>query len=249
MPAESLHCPNCGAPLSFNTVQSLTICVYCNSSIRISQHEEGMPSVSRIPEISPEVVDEVKRLLVMGFVTKATSYYVKEAGVSQAEAQAAVYSMKKTIGYRPPLNARGLFILLCLASVSIAGLGGGLFLLYLGMPLTGAGAIAAAAVFAYMNWFAFHSSLKAYFILSRGIPADALVLKRWHVTSYPLKQGGQSFLLRLLVEVRPVDRPAYQAEANCIAGEEKQEKFNIGSLIRVKCERKNPVEIVVAGTA
>jgi hypothetical protein len=249
MPAESLHCPNCGAPLSFNTGQTLTICVYCNSSIRISQHEKDPPTVCRIPEISSEVVDEVKRLLVMSLATKAVSYYIKETGVSQTEAQAAVSSMGKTIGYRPPLNAKGLFILLCLASVSIAGLGGGLFLLYRDLPLPGAGAIAAAAVFAYMNWFAFQSSLKAYFIAARGIPADAVILKRWHVTSYPLKQGGQSFLLRLLVEVRPVDRPAYQAETNCLTGEERQEQFNVGSLIRVKCKRKNPGEIVVAGTA
>ena len=245
---QSLYCPNCGAPLSFKAGQEVMICIYCNSSIRVSHQEDAKPALNLIAGISPDVVDEVKRLLVMGFATRAVKYYITQSNLSQKEAYNAVSAIKKTVGYRPPLNAKGFAILLSLFSVSIGIICAGIFLNLSGMPITGAGMIFAAILFAYMNWFAFRSSLSAYFLLKRGITADAVILKQWQVTAYPIKQGGESLLLRLLVEVRPAERETYHAEANCLVSDKNKTKFNTGSIIKVKYNRKNPASIIVSGT-
>lgn len=245
---KSLYCPNCGAPLSFKTGQIVMICVYCNSSIRVSQQEDEKPGLNLISEISPEVIDEVKRLLVMGFTTRAVKYYISRSGLNQKEASDAVSAIKKTVGYRPPLNAKGFVMLLSFFSVSFVALFTGIYLYLSGMPITGMGIIIAAILFGYMNWFAFRSSIIASFLLRSGTTADAVILKQWHVTTYFIKQGGESLLMRLLVEVRPEDSEAYQAEANCLVSYKNKVKFNTGSIIKIKYDRKNPALIIVSGT-
>jgi hypothetical protein len=105
----------------------------------------------------------------------------------------------------------------------------------------------AALVFAGMNGFTFSSHLKATWLLWRGIPAEGVILKCWQVLVYqtpPDKPFRR--LVRLLLEISLPGKPVYQAEATCLVREEVQSKFEVGSHIRLKVDRRNPKNVVVS---
>ena len=181
MTTYSLNCPNCGAPLELIQYQSIAICVYCNSSVQILIKQDSPPVITKIPEISSEVVNEVKRLIIMGSATKAVEYYSKQSGLSLNEAYAAINAIKKTIGYNPPLGTSGIFRFVLLELCSVVLIVGGICLAINANKATGILAVSIGLIFAYMNWYAFKSSLKAYFLLKNGIETNAKVIKRWDI--------------------------------------------------------------------
>ena len=122
MNIESLNCPQCGAPISIQPGQNLAVCVYCDSSLRIQSETPANVAATRIPEISAGVIDELKKLLVMGKNVEAVNYYAQKTGFTDYEAGLAVETIKKSIGYKPPLNTSGLLRLLALLLLSAEAL-------------------------------------------------------------------------------------------------------------------------------
>jgi hypothetical protein len=108
MKTEAINCPNCGAPLAFDAEKissqhKLVLCIYCNSSIRLTPAEPGAPSTkmeSTKVETAPEVGEEVKQLIVDGKRSEAIAYYAEHAGISTAEAEAAVDRLSIPLAFR-----------------------------------------------------------------------------------------------------------------------------------------------------
>lgn len=249
MPIKLLTCPNCGAPLNPLPGQTLVACVYCNSSVRILTRPDAAPSARQDDSISHEVIDEVKRMLVLGQKAGAVGLYQRKANVSQAEADQVVTAIQKACGYRPPLNNLGLAILAGMALICLLGLAGGVILLARNFLVPGIIMLALAGLFAYMSWNTFLSDVKATLVLRQGRPALAAVLKTWEVM--PVFRGGDHVgdLIRFLLEVHPEQGAAYQAEANCIVRAISRPKFEVGQSIRVKVDRRDPSRLVIASPA
>lgn len=250
MTLDSINCPKCGAPLSLQPHQRLVVCGYCNSSVRVSLQAKDQPLVRQAEDIPTAVVDEVKRLLVLGLQTQATDYYESKAHVSPQEAKVAVAALNAEIGYVPPLNRQGFLMLIGLALVSVAGVVGAGALWQAGWAVPGVGLLIAAGVFAYMNWFALRRSLAATWLMWRGAAGQATILKSWRIRVIPLAGQGQSAeLLRLLLAVRPSDGAMFQTEANCLVGPQSLPNFQVGSVVEVKYDSKHQKKVVVTGAA
>jgi DNA-directed RNA polymerase subunit RPC12/RpoP len=249
MAIYSLDCPNCGAPLSLSDKQSIAMCVYCNSSVLITIAPNAAPIITKIKEISEGVVDEVKRLIIIGRTSKAIEYYAKESGASQIDASTAVNNIRNTIGYNPPLSAKGVFRFFMLELISVLLIIVGIWLIMNISKTGGISAIIVGFIFALMNWSAFKSSLKAYFIAKNGIEKSAKIIKRWDIKTFPATaKVPEGVLFRLLVEVYIENQKPYLTEANCIFGEQSKLKCQPGYLIKVKFSKTNPKKIVITGT-
>ncbi len=241
---ESLHCPNCGAPLPRQSMQTLAACMYCNSTIRITPG--AAPVATRAVEVPPEVVDEVKRLLLMSQHPAAVEYYAQQAQVSADAAELAVKGVERTMAYYPPLSVGGVAVLGGLALIGVAGLVGGALLLQQGNWPVGAVVVAVSALFTFANLWLLVRGLPGYMLGLRGRSTPAGVLKTWLIRTN-VAQGQPVELTRLLLEVRPEGGRPYQAEANIYVRVARKLKFAPGQVIEVKVDKQSPQRVVVVG--
>lgn len=246
--AESLHCPNCTAPLHLQNKQTLVACLYCNSTIRITYKDTAQPAAATRPDIAPEVVDEVKRLLVLGQRLKAVDYYAQQAQVGEGDAAAAIATVQQSLGYAPPLNNMGLLMLIGYEFIALLGIGGGSALLLSGQPLLGAGLILLSLFFGLVMALGLGRGLPGYLLLRRGQPAQAAIEKIWPIRSFAVR-GQNAQLQRLLLEIHLPQQPPYQAEANGIVSEQSLAKFQPGSRLAVKVDPANRQNVVIIGPA
>ncbi len=245
---ESLHCPNCGAPLPHQSLQTLAACMYCNSTIRIAlgAAPEARPRVTRAAEVPPDTIDEVKRLLLLRQHAPAVSYYAQAAQVDPAAAELAVKGIERTMAYFPPLSAGGVALLAAFEVVGSVGLLGGVLLLQRGALLAGGLVLAASALFSFANLWVLGRGLPGFLLSRSGHPAPAQVLKTWLIRTDQV-QGQPVALTRLLLEVRPEGGAPYRAEANIYVREASQAKFAPGAQVRVKYDPHAPARVVVEG--
>jgi hypothetical protein len=247
METHSLNCPNCGAPLTLLDKQSIAICVFCNSSVQIAMSQNSPPVLTKIPEISSEVIDEVKRLMIMGSSIKAVDYYMKNSSVSQLEANTAINALKKTIGYNPPLNQAGIIKFFMLELISALLIAGGIWLILNKNTSFGILASILGVLFAFINWFAYRSSFNAYRLLKNGIEANAKILKRWDIKVNPATANSpERNLIRLLLEVTPENKMTYITEANCVLGEKSNLKCQPDFILKVKYSKDDQKKVVVS---
>ena len=247
---ESLHCANCGAPLSLKASQTLAACVYCNSTLRVAAGGTSQPAVTRMAEIPPEVVDEVKRLLLLGNQPKAVEYYAKQTGLSEAEASTAVAALQRTVGYAPPLNAFGIALLLFYSLLGAATVVYGLTRLTTGQGALGALIVFIGVVWVLANWFVLGRGLQAFWLARRGTPAEAVIVKRWTIRTLKAACEPEPVeLVRFLLEVCPTGRPSYQTEANGMVRQRSQPLTQPGRRMQVRYDPANPSKVVLIGPA
>ncbi len=79
-------------------------------------------------------------------------------------------------------------------------------------------------------------------IRERGLPAEAAVLKAWELG---VNVNGPNPAMQLLLEVRPADRPPFQAQATCVVAEASLDKFQPGNLIHVKYDPEDLTRVAV----
>lgn len=247
MRIESLDCPNCGAPLPLKAAQTLAACVYCNSTIRITPAGAGgAPAAAvRAAEVGPEVIDEIKRLLLTGKHFPAVEYYARQAGVDHGAADTAVKAIEKTIAYYPPLTVRGLVMLLALDVVYTAGLLGGAWLIYREQYLVGIALVLVCAFLTLGNVLVLSRGMRGFLTAQRGQPALAEIRKVWIISQHEARVPYE--LMRLLLEVRPAGRERYTTEANCFVTAPSKPKFQAGRTIQVKYDPAEPRRVVVTG--
>lgn len=246
MNVVSLHCPNCGGPLPVKPEQTLAACVYCNSTIRIVPAAAAERVVTQVVEVAPEVIDEVKRLLVLGQRMPAAEYYARAAGISQAEAETAVQAIEKRMAHFPPLSGAGIVMLVTFDLIGLAGVLAGAALVNRGQWPVGVVLFLAGAFFMLGNSLVFLRGLRGYLLVKRGRPASAEILKVWLIRT--TKAGQQPVdLSRLMLRVCPPGEPAYNAEANVFISGKSRPKFQVGSMIRVKYDPLDRARVVVTG--
>ncbi len=79
-------------------------------------------------------------------------------------------------------------------------------------------------------------------VLASGNPAEALILQ---ATDLGIKVNGPNPAMRLLLEVRPDDRPSFRAEATCVVAEKSVQKYQAGRTIFVKYEPDDLTRVAV----
>jgi hypothetical protein len=249
----SLDCPQCGAPLPLQAAQTLAACVYSNATVHIGPaaapgRMQAPPVAVRAVEVRPEVIDEVKRMLLLGQHVLAAEYYSRQARVSTAVAEIAVRGIEQNMAYLPPLTAVGVAVLVGLEGVSSAALVGGVALMNNAQYLLGIGLVLVGLLLTLGSTLVLMKGLPGFILAQRGKPATAQILKRWVIRTNQVK-GVPVELTRLLLEVRPAERGAapYQAEANCFVTEPSKPKFTVGSLIQVKYSPSDRGRLVVTG--
>lgn len=249
--AQSLHCPNCTAPLHIQDKQALVACLYCNSTLYLTYGKTVQPAAAARPDVPPEVVDEVKRLLVLGQRIKATGYYAKAAQVSEGDAAATIATIQQSLGYAPPLNNVGLLMFLGYEILALVGLGLGLALLLSGRTWLGVGLMVLAVLFAIVIMLGLGRGLPGYLLERRGQPAFAVIQKTWPIKQFAVRGRNPNFatLQRFLLEIHLPNQPIYQAEANGIVSETSQPRFQPGSHLSVKVDLSSPHKIVIIGPA
>lgn len=246
MRVQSLACPNCGAPLPIQPAQTLAACVYCNSTVRILPAEAAAAPVAvRAVEVGPEVIDEVKRLLLLSQHQPAVEYYARAAGVDPAAAETAVKAIEKNMAYYPPLTLRGVALLFALDAVFLAGLLAGGWLLLQQQWIWGMVLILVCAFLALGNVLVLARGLRGFMISRRGEPAAAEIRQLWIISRHEARVPYE--LTRLLLEVQPAGRAPYLAEANGFILETSKPKFQVGRRVQVRFDPKDPRRVVLMG--
>jgi hypothetical protein len=245
---ESLHCTNCGAPLRLTVGQTLVACAFCNSTLRVAAGGIGQPAVSRMEAVPPEVVDEVKRLLVLGNLPKAVAYYAQATGLTEAEATTAVRSLQGTLGYAPPLNWFGMVLLVVHSLIGAAGLVLGWQQIAAGRGLLGIVLLVVGVGWAGLNWLVLGRGLRSFWLTYRGTPAEATILQRWTIRTVKAQGEPQPVaLVRFLLQVRPPGRPPFEAEANGLVRERSQPRLQPGCAVRVRLDPAAGGKLVLLG--
>jgi ribosomal protein S27AE len=229
MRPKSLNCPNCSAPLRLADRQNRVLCVYCGSTIVL---ETGAPEARASFELPPDVLDQLKQMLLDGRKLEAIHLYQQRAGVTEAEALETLNNLigdltRRTVVQQPMSNAGMLFYVSVDAALTLF------------------------VVWAYLNenWLAFgvalalmllHSLAFAAGVLARvryelGAPAPARVHKFARVGEIRLRgQPEPVQIVRLWLEVRPPNQPAFQAEKNVAIRKPSFDQLQPGVVIEVR---------------
>ena len=208
---ESLDCPNCGAPLDVKPGQEITVCLYCDSSIRIRM--EGEEAANPVPrtEVSADIMNKVKELVLSGKRDEAVELYSHEANISKEEAAKAVRVIYERIETRilldRPLSTAGaMFSMILLTLFFVSG--------YYG--------IIADIDSSFLNilaWILFIFSGLSLLSVSRTIITTIKYLPGKWTAARILKfakigERKNIIIFRLLLEVMPENGEHFQAQTN-----------------------------------
>jgi hypothetical protein len=236
---ESLHCPNCGAPIHPSPNQGLLICLYCNTSIRI-QTQDDQPQATAEASLDPDMMAQVKQLLLAGKQEEALRLYQQHTGADPQEAAAAV----SNLGHQVSMDIiRGqalrpfgiLFVvvvgLLLIVSV-VAGLLGRMH------PALAIG----LAGFAALNLFFFRPGIRATIEFLGGKVAPATIVKLAPIGVATMR-GRPIHTFKFLLEVQPQNGQPFQSELLVPVKGESLGKAQPGVVIWVKYLPQNPTRI------
>jgi hypothetical protein len=250
MPAESLHCPNCAAPLLIQPGQTLALCAYCNSSIKITLPTSGQTeSTLAVEQVSPATIVRVKQLLLDGQRAEAVRLYSAEGGGDLGEAEKAVSSLYSAMVVDAlggqPLTWLG-WTWLALYVVLLAG--AMVFALWrnaAGSPALGLLVGGPIALFAGFNLWFFGRNIPATLLLGFGQPAEAEILKAARIGDYKVRGlTAPAQLVRLWLEVRPPGGAPQRVEMTRIVKSESVDRLQPGVVIAVRCDSRRPERVI-----
>jgi hypothetical protein len=217
---KSLNCPNCAAPLQVRELQTVALCVYCGSSIKLDAAGVAPQPIEQ-RELTPEVLSQVNQLLLDGRRAEAVTLYQQQAGVTGAEAREAIDNLatqltRRTLVFQPITNL-GLFLF---AAFTVIGLGA----LVWGLTNSSWLIILLGAGWLIMRWR-----------YETGQVASARVQKMVRLGDITVR-GQPVSAVRLWLEVRPAGQPDFQMERNVILRRSSLEQISTGSLLEVRCQ-------------
>src|SRR5262245_35793407 len=193
---DSLHCPNCGAPIHAGPNQALLICLYCNTSIRI-QLQADQPQATAETSLDADMMAQVKQLLLAGRQAEALRLY-QQSGADPLEAQEAIGNLGKQISIdvvrHQTLRPFGVLVVVLMALILVVSVVAGL----LGRmhPVL---AIVLAG-FAALNLFFFAPGIRATIEFLGGTIAPATIVKLAPVGSATMR-GQTVHAFKFLLEV------------------------------------------------
>lgn len=126
---QSLNCPNCGAPLQAREHQTVALCVYCGSSIKVDVGGAAPQPIEQ-RELTPEILGQVNQLLLDGRRVEAVALYRQQSGVTEAEAREAIGNLaaqltRRTL-LRQPITNLGIGMFLAFTVIGLGALAWGL---------------------------------------------------------------------------------------------------------------------------
>jgi uncharacterized Zn finger protein (UPF0148 family) len=234
----TLNCPNCGAPLQVNEGRTRTVCLYCNSTVRI-QPDDSQAAVVENTLVEADM-QALKRMLLAGRREDAVQLYLETTGAGEAAAREALQGLERQVSVdvmrNQQLTSKGvwyvaLYGVVFLAAV-LAGMAGQIH------PLV---ALALAAFTAWQFWVLL-PSIRLSLRFRRAVRAPATILKAARVGEIKAR-AGQVYAMKLLVEVQPPEDALFQAELLLPVRETSLEQVQPGSQFHVKYLPDDPQQI------
>src|SRR5262245_11515245 len=237
---DSLHCPNCGAPIYPGPNQGLLICLYCNTSIRI-QAQNDQPQATAEASLDADMMAQLKQLLLAGQQEEALRLYQRQTGADPREAQAAIGDLGKQISIdvvrRQTLRPFGILLVVIMALLLVVSIVAGL----LGRmhPALAIG----LAGFAALNLFFFAPGIRATieFLGAQIAPATIVKLAPVGVASM---RGRPIHTFKFLLEVQPENGQPFQSELLVPVRSESLLRAQPGAVIWVKYLPQNPTRLI-----
>jgi hypothetical protein len=228
---KSLNCPNCAAPLQVRELQTVALCVYCGSSIKLDAAGVAPQPIEQ-RELTPEVLSQVNQLLLDGRRAEAVTLYQQQAGVTGAEAREAIDNLatqltRRTLVFQPITNL-GLFLFAAFTVIGLGALDWGLTNSSWLIILLGAGWL-------IWHWLIFLPATIMRWRYETGQIASARVQKMVRLGDITVR-GQPVSAVRLWLEVRPTGQPDFQMERNVILRRSSLEQIATGSLLEVRCQ-------------
>jgi hypothetical protein len=239
MMIDSLHCPNCGAPIHPGPNQGLLICLYCNTSIRIqTQHDQ--PQATAEASLDADMMAQVKQLLLAGRQEEALRLY-QQTGANPQEAQEAIGNLGKEISIdivrRQTLRPFGVLVVVLMALILavsvVAGLLGRMHPV-LAIVLAG---------FAALNLFFFAPGIRATIEFLGGTIAPATIVKLAPVGAATMR-GQTVHTFKFLLEVQPANGQPFQSELLVPVRDASLAKAQPGTVIQVKYLPRDPTRLI-----
>lgn len=240
MRLEALNCPNCGAPLHIQANQDLTLCVYCDTTIRINYSASGEASLKKQTTLQTEDAQLIKSLLLAGKREQAIEAYQRIAQVSKEEALQAIDELARSAAFKVIFSQR-------LNPVGILMLCG--YMALLGLSIwTGINGIISTTVL----WIAIILILFLSWPLIRGLWTTLRYLGSRSGAATVLKyaqigKAGNAYAFRLLVNIQTEDRPDFQTEMSLAVGEKRISKLQDGMRFNVKYLPDQPDSVLYEG--
>ncbi len=228
---HSLNCPNCAAPLQVRERQTVALCVYCGSSVKIEVDGSKPHSIEQ-RELTADVLRQINQLLLDGKRAEAVAIYRQQAGVTNDEAAEAIDNLAKqmtrrTMGQQPISNA-GILILVVFSAVGIGALVWGITNNSWLVALLGAG-------WALLQGFAFFPAMRVRWFYETGEAAPAVVQKMIALGEIMVR-GEKVSAVRLWLEVHPSGHTPFHLERNVIMRQHSLEQLAPGIVVEVKCK-------------
>jgi len=245
MTLDSLNCPSCAAPLHVSERQTVALCVYCGSSIKIDAG--GATPAPRVAgAITPEMLDQIKQLVLDDRRSDAIQLYQQQTGLGAAEAAEAVSNLSGQLTRRAlleqPIANRGLVLVAVLVATGCAAIVWGIANQSWAAMLIGAIAIV-------FQLGAFGQAIRVRYLLERGEAAPAAIQKVSRLGELPVRGQPQPVqILRLWLEARPRGRPAFHAEKNIATSLTNLAIFKPGVVIEVKYDARSGRVVPVVPT-
>jgi hypothetical protein len=241
MQLTALNCPNCAAPLQVEANQALTICLYCNSNIRLTDPGANQVQPAADPTLQTDTVEQIKQLLLAGRQPEALLLYREKTGASEAQAVQTIRNLGNQISAHivtgQQLSNSGIFLVVFAFLALFAGL---VTAASQTLPfILAAALIVVGLFFALILGRSFLTSLR--YLRAQTAPAAVLRLA-------PIGQvqtsGGPVHTFRLLLEVRPSHDPPFQAQMNMPVRQHNLAHLHENTILQVKYLPNNPDSVV-----
>lgn len=235
----TLNCPNCGAPLQVAEECGRTVCLYCNSILRLQPYD------SRPAEVENTLADAdlqaIKQFLLDGRREDALQRYLETTGAGEASAAEAIRELERQVSVDVMRNQQltnrdigyvGLYCVIFLAAV-VTGVTGQIH------PLL------ALALAAFTTWqlFVLSPSIRLWLRFRQAISAPATILKAAPLGKVKTRVG-RGYAMKLLAEVRPPAGRPYRVELLLPVKETGLGQVQPGSKLHVKYLPEDPQQIV-----
>jgi hypothetical protein len=218
----------------------LLICLYCNTSIRIQTHA-NQPQATAEASLDPDMMAQVKQLLLAGRQDEALRLYQRQTGADPREAAGALSNLGHQVSMdiirRQALRPFGILFVVIIALILIVSVAAGL----LGRmhPALAIG----LAGFAALNLFFFAPGIRATIEFWGARVAPATIVKLAPVGVATMR-GRPIHTFKFLLEVQPENGQPFQSELLVPVKRESLARAQPGVVIWVKYLPHNPARII-----
>jgi hypothetical protein len=219
--------------------QALSVCLYCDSIVRLSPNAAQPAVVER--QAAPEDMARIKQLVLSGNHTEAQDRYRQATGASADEAHAAIETLRRQISIemvrRQQLNAFGWLVIalsaLGVVAALVAGLAGALPPLW----AVGLALLPASLLLVYAPGIA--TSLR--YLPAHTAPASVTNLT--HIGHYKAR-AEEVHAYRVVLEVRPPEAQPFRAELMLPVRQQSLAQLRPGVLLQVKYLPGDPGSVI-----